>query len=225
MARTDKSCPFPGSVACVQRQAAGLRTLAWVTTNFNAAAFLIQRPHLDRRKRGQAFNGEWNGESIDVGAIHRGDAPLGTYRHRDARGDGRADRATPTPQRNRRAARNPSRRRRRARPASRSWRSCRSRASRSRSMTPRAGSCARRYRPASRSARRRPASSPSSRRTRTTTRACMTMPGCRTCCASPGTASHCMAGHCPAMRPHMAACECPMALRRSCSTRRGSGCA
>ena len=88
-----------------------------------------------------------------------------------------------------------------------------------------AGSCVRRYRPASRNARRQPASSPSSRRTRTTTRPCMTMPGCRTCCASPGTASRCMAGRCPAMRPHTAACECLMALRRSCSTRRGSGCA
>jgi hypothetical protein len=32
-------------------------------------------------------------------------------------------------------------------------------------------------------------------------------------------------GRCPVMRPHTAACECLMALRRSCSTRHGSGCA
>jgi L,D-transpeptidase catalytic domain. len=54
-----------------------------------------------------------------------------------------------------------------------------------------------------------------SRRTRTTTRPCMTMPGCRTCSASPGTASRCMAGRCPGMRPRTAACGCPLALPRT----------
>jgi lipoprotein-anchoring transpeptidase ErfK/SrfK len=35
--------------------------------------------------------GEWNGESIDDGANHRGDAALETSSHCDARGDGRAE--------------------------------------------------------------------------------------------------------------------------------------
>jgi hypothetical protein len=34
----------------------------------------------------------------------------------------------------------------------------------------------------------------------------------------------CTAGRCPDMQPRTAACACPTALRRSCSTRRGSGC-
>jgi len=92
------------------------------------------------------------------------------------------------------------------------------------STTPTVGFCVHRCRPASRSARRPLASSPSWRRKRTTTPPCMTMPGCRTCSASPGTASRCTAGRCLGMRPRMAACECPTVLRRSCSTRRGSGC-
>jgi L,D-transpeptidase catalytic domain len=37
-------------------------------------------------------------------------------------------------------------------------------------------------------------------------------------------ASRCTAGHCLDMQPRMAACGCPTILRRSCSTRRGSGC-
>ena len=45
-----------------------------------------------------------------------------------------------------------------------------------------------------------------------------------TCSASPGTVSRCTAGRCPGMRPHTAAFGCLLALRRSCSTRRGSAC-
>src|SRR5205085_2863406 len=59
---------------------------------------------------------------------------------------------------------------------------------------------------------------------RTTTRPSMMMPGCRTCSALPGTASRCTAGHCPGMPPRTAACGCPMTLRKTCSTRPGSGC-
>ena len=36
--------------------------------------------------------------------------------------------------------------------------------------------------------------------------------------------SHCTAGRCPDMRPRTVAYACPSALRRNCSTRRGSGC-
>ena len=36
--------------------------------------------------------------------------------------------------------------------------------------------------------------------------------------------SRCMAAHCRGMPPRTAACGCHTALRRSCSTRRGSGC-
>src|SRR5664280_2908068 len=39
-----------------------------------------------------------------------------------------------------------------------------------------------------------------------------------------GVALHSTAGRCPDMRPRTAACACPSALPRSCSTRRGSGC-
>jgi RecG-like helicase len=113
---------------------------------------------------------------------------------------------------------------RRAMQASRSWRSCRSSPRTSRSMTPTAGSCARRSLPAPRDARRRPESSPSSRRKKSTARTCTTMPRCRTCSASPGTASRCMAARFLAMPRRTAACGCPSALRRGCSTRRGSAC-
>ena len=131
---------------------------------------------------------------------------------------------TATPRRNR-SAQPPSRRRPpRAMPASRSWPLCRSRPSTSRYTIPRVGSCARRFRPEPRDARRRPASLRSSTRKKITTRICMTMPRCRTCSASPGTASRCMAGPCPAMRPPTAACGCRSALPRNCSTRRESEC-
>ena len=36
--------------------------------------------------------------------------------------------------------------------------------------------------------------------------------------------ARCTAGHCPGMQPRTGACGCPTTLRRSCSTRRGSGC-
>ena len=168
-----------------------------------------------------------HGISIQDGANHRGGAALGSSCHHGARGDGRPDGADdrgamakqsrPAPLKEATAPR--------AMPASRSWPLCRSRPSRLPSTTPKAGSCARRCRPERRAARRRPASLRWSRRKRITARTCTTMPRCRTCSASPGTASRCMAGPCPAMRPPTAACGCRLALPRNCSTRRGSACA
>src|SRR6266404_6373577 len=74
-------------------------------------------------------------------------------------------------------------------PLSRSWPSFRCATSGSLYMTPKAGSCGRRYRAARRDARRLPVSSASSRNKPSTTRICMTMPTCRTCSASLGRAS------------------------------------
>ena len=56
MAQMDRSCPFPGSVACVQRQAAGLRTPLDGLRSLQSGGFSDPKTTLhDRRKRGQAF--------------------------------------------------------------------------------------------------------------------------------------------------------------------------
>src|SRR5258708_17676742 len=115
--------------------------------------------------------------------------------------------------------RNALRRSSRASPASllsQSWPSFRCATSGSLYLTPKAGSCGRRYRAARKDARRRPVSSASSRNKPSTTRTCMMTPTCRTCSASLGRASRSTVALCQDMRRRTAVSGCPTTSPDAC---------